>query len=510
MPSGDATQTEYVLQMRGIHKEFPGVKALQDVSLNLRAGEVHALIGENGAGKSTLIKILAGALHATSGEILMNGQPVHIASPVDAMHMGISVIYQELMLIPHMTVAENIFLGREPKTKLGTVDFAEMRQQAQKHLDRLSAGFSANSLVADLNIAQQQIVEIAKAVSHEVSVLVMDEPTASLTDREIVKLFELIADLKSQGVSIVYISHRMEEIFQIASVVTVMRDGQYIGTKPTDQVTMDQLVNMMVGRELVSGANIRNVDERPVSLELKSVCSEKVKNISLKLGKGEILGLAGLVGAGRSEVARVVFGADPMTSGEILVDGQPVQIKCPSDAIEHGIGFVTEDRKSLGLVLPMSVRENTTLANLGRYTSGLFVNRAKETKDAQELAVSLRTKITGVEMETGHLSGGNQQKVVLAKWLCRQCQILIFDEPTRGIDVAAKAEIYELIRNLADTGVSILVISSELPEVLLLCERIIVMHEGKITGELSRQEATQEKILSLAMNLKDQVFSTGV
>lgn len=503
MPSGDEARSEIVLEMQGICKDFPGVKALQNASLRLRVGEVHALIGENGAGKSTLIKILAGALPATSGEIVMNGKPVHIASPIDAMHMGISVIYQELMLIPHMSVAENIYLGREPKTRIGTVDFSAMQKQAQIHLDRLSAGFASSCLVSDLNIAQRQIVEIAKAVSHEVSVLVMDEPTASLTDREIEKLFELIVDLKSQGVSIVYISHRMEEIFQIASVVTVMRDGEYIGTENITDISMDQLVNMMVGRKLIAGENTRSIENRPISLELKSVCSNKISDISLKLGKGEILGLAGLVGAGRSEVARAVFGADAMTSGEIWIDGKLVQIRCPSDAIEHGIGFVTEDRKSLGLVLPMSVRENTTLANLGKYTQGLFVNRIQETKDSQTLAESLRTKITGVEMQTGHLSGGNQQKVVLAKWLCRQCQILIFDEPTRGIDVAAKAEIYELIRQLADTGVSVLVISSELPEVLLLCERIIVMHEGRITGELSRKEATQEKILSLAMNLRD-------
>ncbi len=501
MGIGDSNMDHCVLETRDICKQFPGVRALHNVSLQLQKGEVHALVGENGAGKSTLIKILAGALHASSGDILMNGHKVQFASPIDAMHRGISVIYQELMLVPYLSAAENIYLGHEPKHALGTVDFASMEHQAQRILDKLSAGFRANTLVSELNVAQQQIVEIAKAVSHEVSVLVMDEPTASLTDREIEQLFRLISELKSQGVSILYVSHRMEEIFEIASTVTVMRDGEHVCSVPIQDVTMDKLVQLMVGRELAAETSQREHVDRGIHLEVRSLTSTKIKDISFTLRKGEILGLSGLVGAGRSEVARAIYGADKVLSGEVLINGKSVGIRKPSDAITNGIGLVTEDRKNQGLVLTMTVRENTTLAHLDKFTRGLFINRKAEKDEAQRIADSLHTKITGVEMVTGHLSGGNQQKVVLARWLCRQCQILIFDEPTRGIDVAAKAEIYQLIRELADSGVSIIVISSELPEILLLCERIIVMHEGHITGELGRSEATQQKILSMAMGI---------
>jgi ribose transport system ATP-binding protein len=488
------------LEMRHITKTYPGVRALEDVSIEVRAGEVLSLLGENGAGKSTLMKILAGAQSKDSGEILLGGQTVNIDSPQKAMDLGVSIIYQEFNLVPYLNAAENIFLGREPRAALpGFVDFNTMYREAQQIIDKLGVKLNVRTPVNRLSIAQQQMVEIGKATSRKSKIIVMDEPSATLTDHELKALFALIRQLKSEGVAIVYISHRMEEVFEISDRVTILRDGKWIATKDIQELTREEIIKLMVGRELTQMIPKEAAEIGDPALEVKNVSRKGVlHNISLTVRKGEVLGIAGLVGAGRTELARVIFGADPMDSGSIELFGKPIKVKSPQDAIRQGIGLVTEDRKAQGLVLGMVVRENITLANLQSLAVMNFVQGGREREVAKKYVGELRVKTPSIEQTVQNLSGGNQQKVVLAKWLFTDSKVLIFDEPTRGIDVGAKTEIYQLMNALAKTGAAIIMISSELPEVLGMSDRILVMHEGRITGELSRAEATQEKIMNLA------------
>jgi ribose transport system ATP-binding protein len=488
------------LEMRHISKQYPGVRALDDVSLTVGVGEVHALLGENGAGKSTLMKILAGAQFRDAGEIVLNGQPVMIDSPQKAMDLGISIIYQEFNLVPYLSAGENIFLGREPRAALpGFVDFKTLYREAQQVIDKLGVRMDARTPVNRLSIAQQQMVEIAKATSKKAKIIVMDEPSATLTDHELTALFDLIRQLKSEGVSVVYISHRLEEIFEVCDRATIMRDGKWIATRDVADLTREEIIRLMVGRELKDA--IPKVPAQPgdIALKIKHLNRTGVlHDINFEVRKGEVLGLAGLVGAGRTETARAIFGADPIDSGEIEILGKPVKVRSPQDAIKHGIGLVTEDRKQQGLVLGMAVRENTTLANLDLLATLGFIKRKEEREVAEKYRKDLSIKTPTIEQTVQNLSGGNQQKVVLAKWLFTGSKVLIFDEPTRGIDVGAKSEIYKLMNELAARGVAIIMISSELPEILGMSDRILVMHEGRIAGELSRAEADQESIMHLA------------
>jgi len=498
---GDAAvKSVPVLEMWGISKSYPGVRALDGVDFDVRAGEVHALVGENGAGKSTLMKILAGAIPMDSGSVLMDGRVINIDSPLTAMSHGIGIIYQEFNLVPYMSAAENIFLGREPMGALpGFIDFAKMNRDAQEVLDRLGVRLSAKTQVSRLSVAQQQMVEIAKTISRKARIIAMDEPSATLTEHELDNLFALIAQLKSEGVGVIYISHRLEEIFQIADRVTVLRDGHLVATKDIADTDRDDIIQMMVGREIKEKIPKRAAELGDKLLEVRGLCREGVlKDISFEVRRGEILGFAGLVGAGRTEVARCIFGADPIDSGEIVFEGEKVTISSPLDAIRLGIGFVTEDRKLLGLILSMAVRENVSLANLDMLAMLGFVDSKKERQIAEGYVSELSIKTPSVEQKVENLSGGNQQKVVLAKWLFTRSKVLIFDEPTRGIDVGSKVEIYQLMNRLAAQGVGIIMISSELPEVLGMSDRILVMHEGRIAGELSREEATQEAVMHLA------------
>ena len=499
--AGTVSTTEApVLRMEGITKTYPGVLALDGVSFEVRAGEVHALVGENGAGKSTLMKVLAGADARDSGAILIDGKPAHIDSPQAAMDLGVSIIYQEFNLVPYLSAAENIFLGREPHGRIpGFVNFAKMYGESQAIIDKLGVSLNVRTPVNRLSVAQQQMVEVAKATSRSARIIAMDEPSATLTEHELENLFALIRSLKEQGVSIVYISHRLEEVFQIADRVTVLRDGHLVATKDVTDTDREDIIQMMVGRELKE-----KIPKKPAVIGERVLAVEGIKragaleDISFEVRRGEIVGMAGLVGAGRTEVARAIFGADPIDGGRIWLDGEYVRIRSPRDAIGLGIGLVTEDRKSLGLILGMAVRENISLANLGSLARFGFVNRRRERQVANRFIADLMIKTPSTEQQVQNLSGGNQQKVVLAKWLFTQSKVMIFDEPTRGIDVGSKVEIYQLMNRLAESGVGIIMISSELPEVLGMSDRILVMHDGRLAGELSREDATQEKIMSLA------------
>ena len=491
---------EFVLEMRNITKRFPGVLALNDVQFNLRPGEVHCLVGENGAGKSTLMKILAGAQPMDSGEIMLSEAPVTIYSPHHAQQLGISMIYQEFNLSPYLSVAENIFLGREPRLgRTPFINWKKMYADAREVLSRIRVDLDVRKPVNECSVAQQQMVEIGKAISFNSKIIVMDEPSATLTDHELRALFDLIRTLRRQGLGLVYISHRLEEIFEIGDRVTVMRDGECVGTNAVCDVTRDSIIRQMVGRELKDEFPKEMFERGAERLRVEGLTRHGAfTNVSFALHSGEIVGLTGLVGAGRTEVARAIFGADRIDGGQIFLDGKPVTVRSPQDAIRQGIGLLTEDRKSQGLVLGMTVRENTTLANLRSLVKLLFVNRRQERAVTERYVKELQIKTPSVEQIVQNLSGGNQQKVVLAKWLFTQSKFLVFDEPTRGIDVGAKVEIYKLMNELVRKGVSILMISSELPEVLGMCDRILVMHEGRLAGELSRKDATQERIMQLA------------
>ena len=491
---------ETILNMHGIQKYFPGVHALDDAQLEVRSGEVMALIGENGAGKSTLMKILTGIYQKDDGVIEYFGENIEINGPRDAQAKGISIVHQELNLMQDLTVAENIFIGREPSKGL-FLDKAEQNRMAQELLDSLHLDISPKTVVKRLTVAKQQMVEIAKSLSYNnTKVLIMDEPSTALTEAEIEDLFTFIRRLKATGVGIVYISHRMNELFQITDRITVMRDGQYVGTVNTNETNMDEIVQMMVGRTIYEEPKSKsNVPAgAPVVLEVKGLNSIDVKDVSFKLHKGEILGFSGLMGAGRTETMRLVCGADKKDSGTIFVNGKEIRINTPKDAVKVGIGYLSEDRKRYGLCLGLSVADNTVMASLDDVCTGLLVNDGKVQKEAEKYKEQLATKTPTVKTLVRSLSGGNQQKVVISKWLMRNCDILIFDEPTKGIDVGAKSEIYKLMNQLAAQGKSIIMISSEMPELLRMSDRVVVMCEGRVTGELDIAEATQEKIMTFA------------
>jgi ribose transport system ATP-binding protein len=491
-----------VIFIEGVSKTFPGVRALNDVKFELLPGEVHALMGENGAGKSTLMKILAGVYTKDSGTILYNGQSVHFDNPREAQAAGVGIIHQELQLMNHLTVAQNIFIGREPRRAFGLLlDEDKLNRQAKALLDHMHLALDPRANVGSLTVAKQQMVEIAKNLSYNTRVLIMDEPTAALNAAEIDELFKIIRELKGRGVGIIYISHKVDELKLISDRVTVLRDGEYVGTVPTETTSIDTIISMMVGRTLTDvQRDVSRTHRQEVALEVRNLnCGPLVKNISFALKQGEILGFAGLMGAGRTEVARAVFGADRAQSGEILVRGKKVSIRTPSQAVAAGIGYLSEDRKRFGLAVGMDVAANVVMANLAKYLRFRFLLRKGEIAEAVEKFVELlEIRTPSLAQEVRFLSGGNQQKVVVAKWLDRDCDILFFDEPTRGIDVGAKAEIHKLLRRLADEGKAIVMISSELPEILRMSDRIVVMCEGRITGELAANEATQERIMQLA------------
>ncbi len=495
--------SEFILEMLQITKRVPGVLALDKANLALRPGEVHCLLGENGAGKSTMMKILAGAQPMDSGEIFIDGEPVVITSPHHAQQLGISMIYQEFNLSPYLSVAENIFLGREPRIgRSPFIDWKRMYRDSEEILKRIRVDLDVRRPVNELSVAQQQMVEIAKALSVQAKIIVMDEPSATLTDHELVALFDLIRTLRASGIGLIYISHRLEEVFEIGDQVTVMRDGQHVATKPASSMTRESIIRMMVGRELTEEYPKEFFKLGEERLRVEGLSREGAfKDVSFSLRTGEIVALTGLVGAGRTEVARAIFGADRKTAGQVYLDGKPAEIRSPQDAIKNGLGLLTEDRKNQGLVLGMTVRENTTLSNLSALVKGLFINRKFERSVAEKYVHELQIKTPSIEQVVQNLSGGNQQKVVLAKWLFTQSRVLIFDEPTRGIDVGAKAEIFKLMNALVSRGVAILMISSELPEVLGMCDRVLVMHEGRLAGQLMRNEASQEKIMHLATGM---------
>jgi ribose transport system ATP-binding protein len=484
-----------LLLMRTIMKDFPGVRALDGVTFEVRAGEVHALVGENGAGKSTLMKILSGALPSDSGGISLDGHAVQISSPHRAQELGISMIYQDFNLVPYLSVGENILLGREPLKHGFIVDWRALRAQSQAVLDRLHVSLDVAAPVRALSVAQRQMVEIARAISARAKILIMDEPSSTLTDHELRRLFELVRSLRDAGAGVIYISHRLEEVFEIADRITVLRDGKSIGTHDLADVDRDEVIRMMVGREITEKIPKQPAPIGEEVLRVEGLCGSGVRDIGFSLRAGEILGLTGLVGAGRTEVARLVFGADAADSGAIYLSGKPVVIRSPRDAISLGMGFVTEDRQGQGLVLAMNVRENVTLANMDLLAVYGFVRKQAERNSAKQAIGSLRIRTPSAEQLVRNLSGGNQQKVVLARWVLTESKVLIFDEPTRGIDVGAKVEIYQLMNELAARGVGILMISSELPEVLGMSDRVLVMHAGRIVAEFSRNEATQERIM---------------
>ena len=495
---GEKLAEQTLLQMKNISKSFPGVRALNGIDFSLRAGEVHALLGENGAGKSTLIKVLGGIYHADSGEIEIDGQRVEIGSVQDAAKNGIAIIHQELVLVPYMSVAENIFLGREPGAGI-TVNIRDMEQAAQKLLDDLGMDIDARSLIKDLPIAKQQMVEITKAVSVNSKILVMDEPTSSISEKEVENLFSIMRDLTAKGVGIIYISHKMKELEEICDRVSVLRDGEYVGTKVVKETDKEELIAMMVGRTLT---NYYVRDYLPPGEEILRVENlsdgKRVKHVSFNLHKGEIIGFAGLVGAGRSETMQALFGLTPAVSGDIYMQGEKVTITSPSEAVRLGLALVPESRKEQGLYLIQDVRYNTTIEVLGEFIKNLMVDAKKEHRITQRYIDMMATKTPSHEQIIGNLSGGNQQKVMIGRWLATNPQVLILDEPTRGIDVGAKSEIYAIMNELVKTGVSIIMISSELPEIINMSDRVYVMAHGEVRGCIHHGELSQESIMALA------------
>ena len=490
-----------ILEMKGIVKSFGPVKALKGVDFDLRAGEVHALMGENGAGKSTLMKVLTGIHDANEGTIHYNGKQVAYSKPKEAMEDGIVIVHQELNMMNHLTVAQNIFIGREEFRHNLLIDDGASIKKAKKLFDLLKLDINPTEKVGNLTVGKQQMVEIAKALSMDAKVIVFDEPTAALTESEINELFVIIDDLRAKGVGIIYISHRMDEIARITDRVTVMRDGEYVGTVNTKETTKDEIIAMMVGRTIYEDPKAASAvaDDAPVVLEVKNLnAGSSVKDVSFQLRKGEILGFSGLMGAGRTEVARLLFGADKKESGTIFVNGKEVTINSPQDAIREGIGYLSEDRKRFGCIVDMTIADNTVMTNLDKYIKGGLINDGEIVKVSDKFVKQLRTKTPSSKQLVRNLSGGNQQKVVIAKWLEQNSDILIFDEPTRGIDVGAKSEIYTLMNALVAQGKSIIMISSELTEILRMSDRIVVMCEGRKTGELDISQATQERILALA------------
>ena len=493
-----------LLDMRGITKRFPGVMALDEVDFELEKGEVHVILGENGAGKSTLIKMLSGAYQPDEGEILLDDEPVSISSATIAQELGISTIYQEFNLVPQLTTAENIFLGRQPR-RFGLVNRRKMGEEARRLLERMKVRVDANALVSNLGIPQRQMVEIAKALSLDARILVMDEPTASLSGQEVERLFEIVRGLKEDEVSMIFISHHLEEVAEIGDRVTVLRDGKVVDRVPAS-TDRSEFVRMMVGRPVEDQFPRQQPATGEVLLEVKNLSREGIlEDASFQVRAGEVVGMAGIVGAGRTKLARAIFGVDPVDSGEVWVEGRRIKLGNPREAKRRGIGFVTEDRQGQGIVPPLSVAENLSLASLERNTSVGLLNRREQRKQARKMIEDLNIRTPGPEQEIRHLSGGNQQKVVIGKRLLADSRVLIMDEPTRGIDVGAKVEVYELMNELTENGAGILMISSDLPEVLGMSDRILVMSEGRITGELSVDGATQENVMELATQESEAV-----
>ena len=491
---------EVILKMTDIDKSFPGVHALDHVNFEVRRGEVHALMGENGAGKSTLMKVLTGIYTKDSGSIVYEGREVAFKNAREAQDAGVVIVHQELNMLGHLTVAQNIFIGREFKKGIG-IDDKKMNEEAAKLFNQLNIDIDPTETMSNLTVGKQQMCEIAKAISHDAKVIIFDEPSAALTETEIEELFKIIRDLRKRDLGVVYISHRMDEIKVITDRVTVMRDGTYVGTLITEECTKDDIIHMMVGRVIYEDPKTESTvaPDAPVVLKVEHLNAGKmVQDVSFELRKGEILGFSGLMGAGRTETARAIFGADPKQSGKIYINGKEVNIRNPRDAVKNGIGYLSEDRKRFGIVLQKTLAENSTMASLENFSTGPFINKRAERKIAKKYVDSLATKTPSVDQLVVNLSGGNQQKVVIAKWLVKNCDILIFDEPTRGIDVGAKNEIYKLMNRLASEGKSIIMISSEMTEILRMSDRIVVMCEGKKTGEIGIEEAKQETIMNLA------------
>ncbi|MCI9485824.1 MAG: sugar ABC transporter ATP-binding protein [Lachnospiraceae bacterium] len=500
---------DVIVSMENVSKSFPGVKALDNVQFELRAGEVMALLGENGAGKSTLMKILSGVYTRDGGTVRIFGQEYGDMTPKQAQAAGVAIIHQELNMCRHLSVAENMFLGREVKGTFA-LNNAKMEEEAGRILSELKIDISPRQIVGDLPVSKQQMVEIAKALSINAKVLIMDEPTSALTAREIDDLFRIIHQLKEEGHGIVYISHRLEELQHIVDRVTIMRDGQYITCRDFADMTMDEIIANMVGREIKEKFPHVECEKGKKIFEVKNLNAGKmVRDISFSVYEGEIVGFAGLMGAGRTETTRAIFGADPKESGEIFVDGKEVKIRCPMDAIKNGVVLAPEDRKKDGLCTKLSIRQNLALPNLDLVCTGLgVVSRGKEQKLCDEAVENLRIKTPGVDIDAGNLSGGNQQKVVVGKWLARNSRVVIFDEPTRGIDVGAKVEIYNLINELKKQGIAVVIVSSEMPEVMGVADRIIVMCDGRITGEVMAKETTQNEILTLATSFENKKIAS--
>lgn len=490
--------TEYQLEVKNITKQFPGTMALNDVKLQIKKGEVHALCGENGAGKSTLMNLIGGVLQPTKGQIFFEGKKINPKNPKEAQEIGIGFVHQELSLCTHLTAAENVFIGRLPK-KGDKIDFPRLYKESDEILSKFGAGFSSKTLVSDLNVSEQQIVEIAKSISLNCKFLILDEPTSSLTDKETTKLFEIVKDISSQGISVLYISHRMAEIFEICHRVTVFKDGTYVTTMNTSEINSDDIIYAMVGREIANLYPPKSSGFGEEILKVDGLTSRGIfKDISFSLRKGEILGFAGLVGAGRSEIMRGLCGIDPKDTGVVTLNGEVMSFKTYQDAVSQGVCYLTEDRKSQGLFLEMSIKNNMSSANLKAVSDGLLLNDRKETQLVETYVSKLNVKIPGVNYPISSLSGGNQQKCLIGKWLSINPKIIIMDEPTRGIDVGAKCEIHLLLRKLSEQGVGVIVVSSELPEVIGVSDRVAVIHEGQLAGILSGEQASEENIMKLA------------
>ncbi len=487
---------EYILNIKGITKEFPGVKALDNVSIQVKRGTIHGLVGENGAGKSTLIKVLAGIYQPNAGELVLDGKVMHFHAPVDAKIAGISVVHQEIKLAETLTVAENMFLGN-PVMKGRLVDWKKMRERAKEIVEELGMDIDVNEVVANLSVAKKQIVEIMHAINANSKILIMDEPSAVLTDRELAVMFQIVKQLREKGITIIYISHRLEEVFELCDNISVLRDGQHIKSMPTSELSRQDLINMMVGREMGQEYPKEPGTIGDVILEVRNLNAGILKDINFSVRAGEVFGISGLVGAGRTELARAILGIDPIESGEVYVRGKRTHYRKFADAIKDGLGLIPEDRKLQGLVQIMTVKKNTTLVNLKRVIRNGIIKEELEDSFSKEYVKKLRVATPNVETEVQYLSGGNQQKVVIAKWLFQESEILFLDEPTRGIDVGAKAEIYRLINQLVKDKKTVIMISSEMPELLGMCDRVMVMHEGRQKGELSAEEATQEKIMAM-------------
>ena len=495
---------EKILELKGVTKEFPGVKALDGVNLSIYKGRSMALLGENGAGKSTLMKVMTGIYQPNSGSIFLNGKEQHFSGPRDSQNAGLAIIHQELNLIPQMTIGENIFLGREHTVRGGKIDWKLLYKEADMLLKKLNLPFSSKKLVSELSVGQQQLVEIAKALSQNAKIIVMDEPTDALTATETDSLFKVIKELTEEGKSIIYITHRLEEVFKICHDVTILRDGKFIVEKPIRDITEEQIIEYMVGRKLTDQFPRVITEKGDVTLEVKNLTSDKVNNVSLSINAGEIVGIAGLMGAGRTELAQTIYGALPRTGGQLFVDGKEINPHSPKDALAAGIAYVSEDRKKDGLVLGLSVRYNMSLSSLSDFQKGsIKLDEASEQSQVDSYVSAFKIKTPSIDQIIKNLSGGNQQKVAIAKALMTKPKVLILDEPTRGVDVGAKKEIYDLINSLKQEGLSIIVISSEMPEVMGISDRIVVMYNQEITGTFPIEEATQERIMKCAIGVKE-------